>query len=119
MSWRDQLRGDPLPWLLEPGDPGPRYLTLSRVLEADDAELKSARRKAHREGEIARVLARMESEGYWVAPGPGYNPKYLSTVWSLTLLAQLGLIDPATPSVCGIEATRLLLDPSKIVAGRA
>jgi carboxymethylenebutenolidase len=35
-----------------------------------------------------------------------------------TLLAQLGVIDPATPSVCGIEAARLLLDPSKIVVGR-
>jgi hypothetical protein len=32
----------------------------------------------------------MESEGYWVKPGPGYNPKYTSTVWSMILLAQLG-----------------------------
>ena len=32
----------------------------------------------------------MENEGYWVKPGPGYNPKYRSTVWSMILLAQLG-----------------------------
>ena len=32
----------------------------------------------------------MEAEGYWVKPGPGYNPKYRSTVWALILLAQLG-----------------------------
>jgi|SRR5690606_35674703 len=33
-----------------------------------------------------------------------------------TLLAQLGVIDPATPSVRGVEAARLLLDPSKLAA---
>jgi hypothetical protein len=32
----------------------------------------------------------MESQGYWVRPGPGYNPKYRSSVWSLIALAQLG-----------------------------
>ena len=32
----------------------------------------------------------MEEDGYWVEPGPGYNPKYRSTVWALSLLAQLG-----------------------------
>jgi hypothetical protein len=32
----------------------------------------------------------MEVEGYWARPGPGYNPKYRSTVWSIVLLAQLG-----------------------------
>ncbi len=32
----------------------------------------------------------MEPEGYWVKAGPGYNPKYRSTLWSLILLAQLG-----------------------------
>jgi hypothetical protein len=32
----------------------------------------------------------MEEAGYWVEPGPGYNPKYRSTVWAIILLAQLG-----------------------------
>jgi hypothetical protein len=32
----------------------------------------------------------MDDQGYWVKPGPGYNPKYRSTVWSVILLAQLG-----------------------------
>ena len=90
MLWTDDLRGNPLSWLLKTDDPGPRYLALSRVLEADDAELKRARRKAHREGPIAAVLDHMEAEGYWVKSGPGYNPKYRSTVWAMILLAQLG-----------------------------
>ena len=92
MSWKNQLREDPLPWLLESGDPGVRYLALRDLLDLppDDQKLKSARKAAHKEGSIAAVLAKMNEEGYWVTPGPGYNPKYRSTVWSMILLAQLG-----------------------------
>lgn len=92
MSWKDQLRGDPLPWMLESDDPGVRYLAMRDLLDLspDDKKLKSARKAAHRKGPIAKVLSQMEAEGYWVRPGPGYNPKYRSTVWSVILLAQLG-----------------------------
>ncbi len=31
-----------------------------------------------------------------------------------TMLVQLGVIDPATPSVRGVEAAKLLLDPTKL-----
>jgi hypothetical protein len=92
MSWQSQLRGDPVPWLLESDSPGVRYLALRDLLELsdDDPQLKSARRAAHKDGPIADVLDQMERAGYWVKPGPGYTPKYKSTVWSLILLAQLG-----------------------------
>ncbi len=92
MSWHDQLKGDPLPWLLEPDSPGARYLTLRDILELspDEPELCIARTTAHREGPIARILAEMDSAGYWVRSGPGYNPKYRSSVWSVIMLAQLG-----------------------------
>jgi hypothetical protein len=92
MAWRDQLNGDPLPWLLAPETPGVRYLALRDLLDgnAADRELKAAHRLAHTDGPIAALLAQMQPEGYWVEPGPGYNPKYRSTVWTVTLLAQLG-----------------------------
>jgi hypothetical protein len=92
MSLQDQLRGDSVSWLLEPDSPGVRYLALRDLvgLSAEDAKLKSARKKAHKEGPIAKVLSKMEEAGYWVTAGPGYNPKYRSTVWSIILLAQLG-----------------------------
>jgi len=92
MGWEDQLKGDSLPWLLEPASPGVRYLALRDLLQrqADDAELHSARQAAHTEGPIATVLAAMNPAGYWVRPGAGYNPKYRSAVWALLLLAQLG-----------------------------
>lgn len=92
MSWKNQLRCDPLPWLLKSENPGIRYLALRDLcdLPPDDTKLKAARRLAHKEGAIAVVLANMDEKGYWVKSGPGYNPKYRSTVWALILLAQLG-----------------------------
>ena len=92
MVWQDQLKGDSLAWLLEPESPGVRYLTLRDLmgLAQDDRELRRARKAAHREGPIAAILSEMDEAGYWVAPGPGYNPKYRSTVWSVIMLAQLG-----------------------------
>ena len=92
MSWLAQLRSDSLPWLLEAGDPGVRYLALRDLLAlpAGDAELAAAQRAAHVAGPIATVLDAMEGDGYWAEPGPGYLPKYRSTVWSIVLLAQLG-----------------------------
>jgi hypothetical protein len=92
MSWKNQLRKDSLPWLLKPENPGVPYLALRDLLDLppDDKKLKSACRAAHKGGPIAEVLSHMEREGYWVKAGPGYNPKYRSTVWSMILLAQLG-----------------------------
>jgi hypothetical protein len=92
MSWESQLKGNPLSWLLESGNPGVRYLALRDLadLPADDAELQAARKAAHREGPIAAILDEMDPSGYWVITGAGYNPKYRSTAWSILLLAQLG-----------------------------
>lgn len=77
-------------WLMEPGDAGVRYLALRDLVETDARELMAARQRAHAEGPIAAVLARMAKDGYWVQPGAGYYPKYTGTVWSIILLAQLG-----------------------------
>ncbi len=82
----------PLDWLLDPAEPGVRYLALRDLLRpaTADPELAAARRAAHAQGPIATVLDKMNPAGYWETPGPGYNPKYTATVWSLILLAQLG-----------------------------
>ena len=79
-----------LGWLLEADDAGARYLATRDLIEADASELRMAQKRAHSEGPIAQVLARMEKEGYWEQPGAGYYPKYTGTVWSVILLAQLG-----------------------------
>jgi len=77
-------------WLLEPDDIGVRYLTLRDLAKAGGKELADARQAAHTRGPIATVLANMNPAGYWVHPGDSYYPKYDGTVWSVSLLAQLG-----------------------------
>ena len=95
-------------WLLEPDDIGVRYLALRDLVKDGGAEIGLARTKAHKEGPIAEVLAAMVPEGYWVTPGPGYNPKYRSTVWSIILLSQLGASPDADRRVA--SACSYLLD---------
>ena len=92
MSWQKQLKGDSVSWLLEADTPEIRYLALRDLQQrpGSDPELQAARTRAHKQGPIAAVLGKMEHAGYWVQPGPGYNPKYRSTVWAIILLAQLG-----------------------------
>jgi hypothetical protein len=92
MSWQDQLKGDSLSWLLETSTPEVRYLALRDLLDypKTDPELRAACKAAHEDGPIASILAAMHEDGFWVRPGPGYNPKYRSAVWSIILLAQLG-----------------------------
>lgn len=92
MQDHNRSNSDLLNWLLEPDDPGVRYLALRDLLDKpiDDPELITARKVAHGHGPIATVLEAMNEDGYWAGPGPGYLPKYRSTVWSVILLAQLG-----------------------------
>jgi hypothetical protein len=92
MDWKSQLKSNPLPWLLEVEDAGPRYLTLRDLvgLPADDPDLVAARKAAHIQGPISIILDNMHPQGYWSKPGPGYTQRYFSTVWSLITLAQMG-----------------------------
>ncbi len=99
-DWRDRLRGDPLPWLLEGSGPAVRHLALRDILRrpADDPELVAARTAASAADPIAGILAAQAPDGWWSMPGPGYSPKYTGTVWQLIFLDQLGA-DPANAGV--------------------
>jgi len=84
------VKEEQIQWLLQPADIGVRYLALRDLVTTSVDELKAARKKAHAEGPIAKLLEKMAEEGYWVKPGAGYYPKYRGTVWSIILLSQLG-----------------------------
>jgi hypothetical protein len=81
-------------------NPGPRYFALRDLcdLPDDHAELEVAHQAIMRSGPVPIILDAQENEGYWVKPGPGYNPKYKATVWSVIMLAQLGA-DPDDPRI--------------------
>ncbi len=93
-GWKELLKADPTEWLLEPDpdNPGVRYFALTDLLErpADDPQVVVAQQAIMETGPVPAILAQQHRDGYWVKPGPGYNPKYRSTVWSVILLAQLG-----------------------------
>jgi len=101
-EWLGRLNGDPMPWLLDDDadNPGVQYFALKELLDRplDDAEVVEARKTVMSTGPVPIILDAQDPEGYWVQPGPGYNPKYRSTVWSVSMLAQLSA-DGSDPRV--------------------
>jgi hypothetical protein len=93
-NWQDQLKDNPLPWLLEQDEanPGVRFFALRDLLDRppDHPELVAAQAEVMRVGPVPAILDAQSADGYWVKPGPGYSPKYRGTLWSVLFLAQLG-----------------------------
>lgn len=105
-TWLQSVNGDPLAWLLEEDadNPGVRWFALTELLDRSesDPEVATARESVMVSGPVPKILANQDPQGYWVEPGPGYLPKYRSTVWQVIFLAQLGVDgqDPRVRSAC-------------------
>ena len=103
-AWREALRGNPLPWLLDEETPAARHLALRQLLdEPEDAPaVRRARAAAMRSDPIAAILDAQHPGGWWVKPGHGYAPKYTGTVWSVIFLDRLGADgrDPRVARAC-------------------
>ena len=115
---------DLLAWLLDFDDPGVRFLALRDLvgLPASDPELITAQKAAHTSGPISTILERMHPDGYWSEPGPGYLPKYFSSVWSLVLLSQLGAsaaLDERIPRACAYLLNHGLTSKGQFTASGA
>ena len=65
---------------------------------------------------LSVILAEMNDAGYWAKPGPGYNPKYRASVWSVILLAQLGALVAVDERI--EQACSYLLDQSLTTKGQ-
>jgi hypothetical protein len=107
---------DPLPWLLEPENPSARYLALTGLLDrpAGDPQVVAAREVIPGWGAARAILDAQWPDGYWMAPGVGYSPKYKATVWQVIILAALGA--PLTPAV--ERACDRVLSDSRLPGGR-
>jgi hypothetical protein len=105
-----------LPWLLEPENPSARYSALTGLLgrPAEDPEVLAAREAIPGWGAARAILDAQWPEGYWVAPGVGYSPKYKATVWQVIFLAALGA--PRTEAVD--RACARVLGDSRLPDGR-
>ena len=81
-----------LPWLLEPGNPSARYLTLVHLLDmpADDPDVVAAREAIPTCRPASDILDAQWPSGYWIQPGVGYSPRHKATTWQVVFLAWLG-----------------------------
>jgi hypothetical protein len=104
MNWPNTLNDDPLPWLLEADNPSVRYFALTGLLDRPlrDPDVVATKRAINETRPVKSILDAQNADGYWFKPGPGYSPKYRSTVWSLMFLDQLGAdgSDPRIRAAC-------------------
>jgi hypothetical protein len=124
MNWKDQIKGDPISWLLEPEDAAVRHLTLRDLLDKpkNDPELVAARKAASTDPAILKILENMKPEGWWGKPGGGYSPKYRSGVWSLIMLSQMGAevgMDDRIAIACHYYVEHSFLERGHIVVNRS
>jgi hypothetical protein len=83
-------------WLTTARTPSIRYLTLRQLLgrPETDADVQEAWQAMRAVGPIPAILAGQTKDGHWAGERGYYTPKYVSTHWSMLLLAELAA-DPA------------------------
>lgn len=99
-------------WLLEENQPSIRYLTLKELLgkPENDPDVSSTRELLAKRGWAAEILSRQDSGGGWWYSGKSlYRPKYVSTMWMLPILSDLGLTreEPRVGKACELWMKRL------------
>ena len=81
-------------WLLEEENPSVRYFTLTGLLavpESDPVAINTYK-SIFTSGPIPKILEKQNPGGYWEEPENFYvRRKYRGTVWTLLLLAELGV----------------------------
>ena len=101
---QEYLKGDPLPWLLEPDNPSVRYWTLRDVGQrpADDPDVLATQEAIARQPLVAELFARQQPEGHW---GDDPTKPYAAegTLGVLSLLHMLG-VSPDSRTAAGCDA---------------
>ncbi len=98
-------------WLLEESQPSIRYLTLKELLgkPENDPDVRATKELLATRGWAADILSRQDSGGWWYSEKSLYRPKYLSTMWMLPILSDLGLTreEPRVRKACELWMQRL------------
>ena len=103
-DWKGILKADPTDWLLEDENPVVRFWTLRDIVGASEGEIESARSSALRSGVVREVLRLQKPEGHWEGSHNMHSPHYRSTIYQLTLLADMGLKAEDRRISKGVEA---------------
>lgn len=101
-DWHEHLRGDPLPWLLDPENASVRYWTLIDVLglSASDPDVRQTRAAIADQPLVQELFTLQHPDGYW---GPDETKPYSAqgAVATLSLLHMLGVVpDKRTAAGC-------------------
>ncbi len=93
-DWRYRLRGDPARWLLEYDDDPSIYFWFQRDIigrPEDAPALQEVRDQIVYSTPVQEIFAAQDANGFWESPTSLDLPRYRATLWSLALLAELGL----------------------------
>ena len=99
MSWINELKADPIEWLLETSNPSVRYWALLDILdrEPNDPDVTKARGSIMASEPVKTILSAQDPSGHWCKADDMYLPKYKATTHQLLILAELGA--SRTPAV--------------------
>jgi hypothetical protein len=92
-NWKNYVRADPVPWLLEDENPSVQYYTFVDILGRPESDpgVKGARMRIMDTGIVPEILSHQKNGGYWGKPEFFYvREKYRGTSWQLIVLAELG-----------------------------
>lgn len=115
VNWKEKLKGNPIPWLLEAdkNQPASRYYTLRDILGRDenDKEVKAAKAAIMESGPVPVILAAQHPEGHWGKP-----PGYTGTMPAIVFLAQLGAdgTDPHIRAGCELLLSRYIASNGRL-----
>ncbi len=93
-DWRYRLRGDPARWLLDDADDPSVAFWFQRdiVGRPEDAPLlQDLREQILFSNPVQELFAAQDENGFWESPTSLDLPRYRATLWSLALLAELGI----------------------------
>jgi len=93
-DWRNRLRGDPAPWLLNYADNPSVYFWFQRDIVGrpeDAAAMIRAREMILYSTPVQQILAAQGAGGFWDNPYSLMTPRYSATLWQLALLTELGI----------------------------
>ncbi len=99
---KNNLKGDPLPWLLDPENPSVRYWTLIDILDRpeNDPKVQETRAAISQQPLVKELFALQRPEGYW---GDDETKPYTAqgSITILALLHMFGVIpDKRTAAGC-------------------
>ncbi len=95
--WLERLQRDPVPWLLDPGNPSARLLTLRHIFRKPEIALLAEQDRLLAWAPIRELRSHWEGYHFWARRDNPYYGSALGNFGTLYLLTQLGA--PPFPEV--------------------